>query len=82
MPNLPDAIFIIDINKEAIAVQEAKKLMTKFSLVLLVAFARLNKLRTFLRPYLNYLRNFRIGFNSIYTELPIQKGTSVITRGC
>ena len=26
MPNLPDAIFIIDINKEAIAVQEAKKL--------------------------------------------------------
>ena len=26
MPNLPDAIFIIDINKESIAVQEAKKL--------------------------------------------------------
>ena len=26
MPNLPDAIFVIDINKEAIAVQEAKKL--------------------------------------------------------
>ena len=26
MPNLPDAIFVIDINKEAIAVQEARKL--------------------------------------------------------
>ena len=26
MPDLPDAIFVIDINKEAIAVQEAKKL--------------------------------------------------------
>ena len=26
MPNLPDAIFIIDVNKEIIAVQEAKKL--------------------------------------------------------
>ena len=26
MPNLPDAVFIIDINKESIAVQEAKKL--------------------------------------------------------
>ena len=26
MPNLPDAIFVIDINKEAIAVQEANKL--------------------------------------------------------
>ena len=26
MPNLPDAIFVIDINKEAIAVKEAKKL--------------------------------------------------------
>ena len=26
MPNLPDAIFVIDINKESIAVQEAKKL--------------------------------------------------------
>ena len=26
MPNIPDAIFVIDINKEAIAVQEAKKL--------------------------------------------------------
>ena len=26
MPSIPDAIFVIDINKEAIAVQEAKKL--------------------------------------------------------
>ena len=26
MPDIPDAIFVIDINKEAIAVQEAKKL--------------------------------------------------------
>ena len=26
MPDLPDAIFVVDINKEAIAVQEAKKL--------------------------------------------------------
>ena len=26
MPNLPDAIFVIDINKESIALQEAKKL--------------------------------------------------------